>query len=161
MALGRIVVRADARGGETFYGVWRTDGRRVKRRLGAKRPRGGRTGLTTTHAERALRRLIDRWCRRQPWGSPTLAAAGERYRSHLAAQGRKRATVASVESTFRIWLEPQLGDRSLDAIRPEDVEDLMRVDDEAGVGAKSIRNYIGTCRRSTSSRCIRAVGGRR
>jgi integrase len=70
--------------------------------------------------------------------------AGERYRSHIAAQGRKRATVAAVESTFRIWLDPQLGDRSLDAIRPEDVEELMRAMVKAGVGAKSIRNYIGT-----------------
>jgi hypothetical protein len=67
---GRIVVRSDARGGETFYGIWRVDGRQVKRRLGAKRPRGGRSGLTMTDAERELRRLIDSV-------TPT-AAAGDR-----------------------------------------------------------------------------------
>src|SRR5271157_4145934 len=87
---GRIVVRTDAQGGETFHGVWRCDGRQVKRRLGAKRPRGGRTGLTTTDAERELRRLIDSVT---PIGAAgdrlILSEAGRRYRSHIAAQGRK------------------------------------------------------------------------
>ena len=32
----------------------------------------------------------------------------------------------------------------LDKIRPEDVEDLMRAMSKAGVGVKSVRNYIGT-----------------
>jgi len=63
---------------------------------------------------------------------------------HLRAQGRKRATLAAVESTFRVWLDPQLGDRALDGITPEDVEDLMRAMTAAKVGGKSIRNYIGT-----------------
>ena len=30
---GRILVRTDAQGGETFHGIWQTEGRRVKRRL--------------------------------------------------------------------------------------------------------------------------------
>jgi integrase len=74
----------------------------------------------------------------------TLSQVGERYRGHLRAQGRKRATLAAVESTFRVWLDPQLGDRGLDGITPEDVEDLMRAMTAAKVGGKSIRNYIGT-----------------
>ena len=56
---GRIVVRTDGRGVETFHGVWRSDGRQIKRKLGLKRPRGGREGLTTAQAERELRRLMD------------------------------------------------------------------------------------------------------
>jgi integrase len=142
---GRIVVRADTRGVETFYGIWHADGRRVKRRLGIKRPRGGREGMTVADAERELRRLMDEPV---PAAAPgdrlTLSQAGERYRRHLEALGRKRTTLASVESTFRIWLDPQLGARGLDAIRPEDVEDLMRSMAGEKVGAKSIRNYIGT-----------------
>jgi integrase len=39
---------------------------------------------------------------------------------------------------------PRLGDRTLDKIRPEDVEDLMRSMRTGGVGPKSVRNYIGT-----------------
>jgi integrase len=45
---------------------------------------------------------------------------------------------------FRVWLDPQLGDQALDAITTEDVEDLMRSMATAGVGSKSIRNYVGT-----------------
>ena len=74
----------------------------------------------------------------------TLSQVGERYRAHLKAQGRKRATLAAVESTFRVWLDPQLGARALDSITPEDVEDLMRAMKAAKVGGKSVRNYVGT-----------------
>ncbi len=31
---GRIVVRTDGRGVDTYHGVWRSDGRQVKRKLG-------------------------------------------------------------------------------------------------------------------------------
>ena len=142
---GQIVVGADAKGGETFYGVWYADGRRVKRRLGAKRPRGGRTGLTTAQAERELRRLDGQRDTDSGRGRPSDAlGGGEQYRAHLTMQGRKRATVAAVESAFRVRLDSKLGDRTLDAITDKDVEDLMRSMAGAGVGAKSIRNYVGT-----------------
>src|ERR1700730_6221136 len=97
---GRIVIRTDGRGVETFHGVWRSDGRQVKRKLGLKRPRGGRQGLTAAQAERELRRLIDETIPTVARGDRlTLSQVGERYRSHLEAQGRKRSTLASVEST--------------------------------------------------------------
>ena len=41
---GRLCLRTDKRGRETFYGTWYTDGRRVKRRLGIKRPKGSSEG---------------------------------------------------------------------------------------------------------------------
>lgn len=67
-----------------------------------------------------------------------------RYRGHLATQELKRSTMTTVESVFRAWLDPQLGDRALDAITTEDVEDLMRSVAAAGVGSKSIHNYVRT-----------------
>jgi integrase len=142
---GRITVRTDSRGVESYHGVWMADGRQTKRRLGAKRARGGRGGLTSAQAEAELRRLMGEAVPAVARGDRlTLSQVGERYRAHLRAQGRKRATLAAVESTFRIWLDPQLGDRALDAITPEDVEDLMRTMKGEKVGAKSIRNYVGT-----------------
>ena len=45
---GRIYVRTDSAGRESFYGSWWADGQRVNRRLGLKRPRGSREGLTWT-----------------------------------------------------------------------------------------------------------------
>jgi hypothetical protein len=55
---GRVYVRTDSAGRETYYGSWWMNGRRVNRRLGAKRVRGSREGLTAARAEAELRRLI-------------------------------------------------------------------------------------------------------
>jgi hypothetical protein len=117
----------------------------VNRRLGVKRARGSREGLTTAQAEAQLRRLMGEV-------SPTAAQGdrldveevGRRYRHHLNALGRKRSTLAAVEMVLRVWIVPHLSDRALERVRPEDIEDMMRAMVAAGVGPKSIRNYIGT-----------------
>ena len=51
---GSLVVRADANGAETWYGLWRTGPRRVKRALGPKRAPASRHGLTRSQAEAEL-----------------------------------------------------------------------------------------------------------
>jgi integrase len=80
--------------------------------------------------------------------SPTdrldVSEVGQRYLTHLKALGRKRSTLTAVEMALRVWIEPHLGGRALARVRPEDVEDMMRAMVAGGVGAKSIRNYIGT-----------------
>ncbi|HTA96779.1 MAG TPA: tyrosine-type recombinase/integrase [Solirubrobacteraceae bacterium] len=142
---GRVYVRTDSAGRETYYGSWWMNGRRVNRRLGAKRVRGSREGLTAAQAEAELRRLIREV-------APSAASAdrldvrevGQRYRVHLTALGRKRSTLTAVEMALRVWIEPHLGGRAFASVRPEDVEDMMRAMTADGVGAKSIRNYIGT-----------------
>jgi integrase len=142
---GRVYVRTDAAGRETYYGSWWSNGRRVKRRLGVKRARGSREGLTAAQAEAELRRLMGEVRPSSSAGDRLdMAEVGRRYRKHLEALGRKRSTLVAVEMTLRVWIEPHLGDRVLDRVRPEDVEDLMRAMSMAGVGAKSVRNYIGT-----------------
>lgn len=142
---GRVYVRTDSAGRETYYGSWWTNGRRVNRRLGAKRVRGSREGLTAAQAEVELRRLIREV-------EPSVASAdrldvgevSQRYFAHLTAIGRKRSTLTAVEMALRVWIEPHLRGRAFTSVRPEDVEDLMRAMTAEGVGAKSIRNYIGT-----------------
>jgi integrase len=142
---GRVYVRTDSAGRETYYGSWWMNGRRVNRRLGAKRVRGSREGLTAAQAEAELRRLIREV-------APSAASAdrldvrevGQRYRVHLTELGRKRSTLTAVEMALRVWIEPHLGGRAFTSVRPEDVEDMMRAMAAEGVGAKSIRNYIGT-----------------
>src|SRR3954449_10378789 len=54
---GRLFVRADSAGRETWYGSWRVGWRRIKRRLGPKRRPSMADGLTRTQAEAELRRL--------------------------------------------------------------------------------------------------------
>lgn len=95
-------------------------------------------------AEAELRRLISEAQPGPERSVVTVAVLGERYREHLVTLGRKTATVQSVESAQRVWLDPQLGDLTLDQVTPERVEDLMRTMLTARLSAKSIRNYIGT-----------------
>jgi integrase len=153
---GSLIVRTDRAGRETWYGKWRSHGRQVMRRVGLKRAAGSREGLTRTQAEAKLRQLIAE----SPGGNPTaerltLAEVAPRYLRHLEAKGRKRSTVVAAESCLGVWLLPALGDKALDAVRGEDVEDLMaRMEagdrpDRPGAqskpcGPKTIRNYIGT-----------------
>jgi integrase len=73
-----------------------------------------------------------------------VSEVGQRYLAHLKALGRKRSTLTAVEMALRVWIEPHLGGRAFASVRPEDVEDMMRVMTAEGVGPKSIRNYIGT-----------------
>jgi integrase len=142
---GRVYVRTDSAGRETFYGSWWTNGRRMNRRLGMKRARGSREGLTAAQAEAELRRLTGEITPNAAQGDRLdVAEIGRRYRKHLEALGRKRSTLAAVEMVLRVWIEPHLGGRALESVRPEDVEDMMRAMSADGVGAKSIRNYIGT-----------------
>jgi integrase len=141
---GRVYVRTDSAGRETYYGSWWSNGRRVNRKLGVKRARGSREGLTAAQAEAQLRQLI-----REVEATPTadrlgVSEVGRRYLAHLNALGRKRSTLTAVEMTLRVWIEPHLADHAIGRLRPEDVEDLMRAMTAQAVGAKSIRNYIGT-----------------
>ncbi|MGI8439859.1 MAG: tyrosine-type recombinase/integrase [Thermoleophilaceae bacterium] len=142
---GRLYTRTDLNGRETFYGSWWIDGRRVNRRLGLKRTPGERDGLTRAQAEAELRRLMAT-VRPAPGADRgmTVRDLSMAYRAHLEALGRKRTTLAGVESVQRVWIDRVLGDRSAASVTTHDVEDLMRSMRTAGVGAKSVRNYVGT-----------------
>ena len=158
---GSLYTRTDSAGQATWYGKWRTDGQQVKRRIGHKRRPGSREGLTQVQAERELRRLIAETVptRTVQGDALTIAELGERYLAHLERQGRKRSTLVAVESILRVWLIPFLGERDLRRLRAEDVHDLIRMMEKGKrpgpraqgdrrygrpVGAKSIRNYVGT-----------------
>jgi hypothetical protein len=117
---GSLYVRADSAGRESWYGKWHSNGRRVKRRLGPKRGEGNRSGLTRAQAEGELRRLMAEVQATPAVGhSLTVDVAGERYQRHLKRAGRKRSTIAAVESAVRVQLVPFLADQALDAIRHE------------------------------------------
>lgn len=152
---GSLYVRTDSAGRETWYGHWRAHGRQIKRRIGPKRSEGVRDGLTQRQAEAELRRLIAE--------TPSSVTAGERlsvsdaaarYTRHLRAAGRKPSTLAAVDGHLKHWILPFFTGRSLDAVTPDDVVDLvslMQAGDRPGglrrtkpLSPKTIRNAIGT-----------------
>jgi hypothetical protein len=101
---GSLLVRANRRGEETWFGQWRVDGVLVKRRIGPKRARSSSEGLTKSQAERELRRLIESMT-----VVPTVmdvAEAGSRWLAPLEAIGRRKSTLMHCESAVRIHLVP-------------------------------------------------------
>lgn len=140
---GSLYVREDRNGREAYYGTWWANGRRVKRVIGPKRAPGSRDGLTRAQAEAELRRLMAEVQVTAPVGH-SLTLAAERYQRHLKRAGRKRSTIAAVESALRVQLVPFFTEKALDAIRHEDVADLVAVLEGKGLSPKSIHNYVGT-----------------
>jgi integrase len=137
----------------SWYGQWRANGRRLKRCIGPKRLPGSREGLTRQQAEARLRQLVAETPAARPTSECLTLAERHRYMANLRAKGRKPSTIVAAESCLKVWLLPALGDRSLDAIKSEHVEDLMsrmEVGDRPGrpgskpCGPKTIRNYVGT-----------------
>ena len=56
---GSLTTYRDSAGAESWYGLFYSHGRRVKRRICPKREAGTRKGLTRTQAEAALRRITE------------------------------------------------------------------------------------------------------
>lgn len=127
-----------------WVGHWRSNGRQVKRKLGDVRAPGSKAGLTKVQAERELARRISETVVKANVGERlSVAEVSTRYRASAARKGRKRSTIMDIESHTRVHLEPYFGDRAMDSIEPEDVNDLMSVL-EGYLAAKTVRNVIGT-----------------
>jgi integrase len=126
-------------------GKWRSNGRQVKRRIGLKRVNGTRDGLTRRQAEAELRKLMAEVTAPRAVGERlTIAELGQRYMRDLERGGRKRTTIIAVKLALRVHLEPFFGERAINTIKPEDVDDLVALMEDKRLKAKSIRNYNGT-----------------
>jgi hypothetical protein len=80
---GRLFVRCDSGGRESWYGTWWPGSVRVKRRIGLKRAAGSADGLTRVQAARELRRRIETDVVIAGTQRRTVAEAGEAYIEHL------------------------------------------------------------------------------
>jgi integrase len=152
---GSLYARTDNAGHEAWYGHWRHQGRQVKRKIGPKRTPSQRDGLTAVQAGAELSRLMgEHRAAPMPAGERLdIAEVGKRYLRHIETEC-KRSTVAAVRGHLTHWHEPFFATKTLDKIRPEDVEDLMvlmRKGERPGglrrekpLSPKTIRNVIGT-----------------
>ena len=143
---GSLTVRAGTDGSETWYGLWRANGRRVKRRIGPKRQPGSSDGLTRTQAEAKLRRLIDETEVAPPVGERgvTIQTVVNRYLPDAERRGCKRATRQNIESEARVHLIPHFGTKAVATITPEDVAGFVAALERKDLSAKSIRNIVAT-----------------
>jgi hypothetical protein len=115
---GNLFVRMDANGRETYYATWYAAGRKVKRRIGATRVPGTRTGLTKTQAEAELRRLMGEVRASVPRQDRiSLELAGQRYIDHLeTVKRRKPTTITDYRTILRRHLAPFTAGRTIDAV---------------------------------------------
>ena len=114
--------------GNRWYGQWYVRGRLVKRSLGPMREPGSRDGLTRTQAEARLRELMLETDSAPPplTERMTIAEVGDRRIKQLARSGRKPdTTLANYESEIRIHFTPFFGEKAVDEITADDVEDFI------------------------------------
>jgi integrase len=142
---GSLTIRTDANGQQTWYGLWWSNTRRVKRRIGPKRTPGTTTGLTRAQAEAQLRHLIAETTVTRPAGEPvTIADVTDRYLTHIERRGRKPSTRQNIESEVRVHIEPYFADRALSTITPQEINDFVIVLEGKHLAAKTIRNVVAT-----------------
>src|ERR1700754_3575830 len=132
-----------------YYGRWRTpDGRRVNRRIGPKRTKGGSDGLTRAQAEQAFRRIQAEEATRRPVEPVveivTVDQAAERLRERIAIEGARLSYRQNCESMQRVHISPAMGKKKkkVAAVTTRDVERLASSMLERGSSPKTVRNVM-------------------
>jgi integrase len=131
----------------SFYERWRTaDGRRVNRRIGPKRTKGGSDGLTRAQAEQAFRRIQAEKAARRPVEPVveivTVDQAAERLRERIAIEGARLSYRQNCESMQRVHISPAMGKQKVAAVTTRDVERLASSILERGSSPKTVRNVM-------------------
>jgi hypothetical protein len=140
---GRLFIRSDSAGRETWYGSWPVGGRRVKRRLGVKHTNGTADRLTRTQAEAQLRHRIATETVVAGAQRHTVSEAGELYLEHLEhVMERKRTTLQDYRGYLRRHLAPFFGGRPLDKIDCARVEAYLKVKKQDGLSSKTVQNHL-------------------
>jgi len=132
--------------GESWLASWYgPDGRRVQRKIGAVRSPGRADGLTKAQAERAVRRMreIDAPRAARSGEHVTMERAGQELCQRLELKGRKKSHRLTVASDLRNHIAPFFAGKTIDRIRPEDIERYIAAKRRT-LAIKTIRNHINT-----------------
>ncbi len=132
-------------GGSWLASWYGPDGRRVQRKVGAVRTEGRADGLTKAQAERVLRRMREiESPRSAPDGQRvTMEQAGDEFCQRLELRGRRKSHRLTVASDLRNHIGPFFASKTLDRIRPEDIERYVAAKRKT-LAIKTIRNHVNT-----------------
>ena len=132
-------------GGSWLASWYGPDGRRVQRKVGAVRTEGRADGLTKAQAERVLRRMREiESPRSAPDGQRvTMEQAGDELCQRLELRGRRKSHRLTVASDLRNHIAPFFAGKTLDRIRPEDIERYVAAKRKT-LAIKTIRNHVNT-----------------
>jgi integrase len=126
----------------SWYGP---DGRRIQRKVGPARTEARADGLTKAQAERVLRRMREiESPRAAPDGQRmTMEEAGQEFCQRLELKGRRKSHRLTVASDLRNHIAPFFVGKTLDRIRPEDIERYAAAKGRT-LAIKTIRNHVNT-----------------
>lgn len=140
---GRLFEVANKAGRVSWYGSWWSGGRRVKRKIAAKRTVGNADGLTRAQAERELRKRIERDVIVPTAARRTLGEAGGAYVDHLEnVMERKRSTIQDYRGHLRRHLAPFFGERPIDKIDAAEVTQYLKRKRNDGLSSKTVQNHL-------------------
>ena len=140
---GRLFVRADGKGRESWYGSWWAGTTRVQRKIGPKRTPGTTIGLTRVQAERELRKRIDHDLVLASGERKTLAEAGGLYVDHLEhVMDRKRSTIQDYRGYLSRHLEPFFGETPVNRIDGARVAAYLQRKRTDGLSSKTVQNHL-------------------
>src|SRR4051812_28621093 len=131
----------------SYYGRWRTpDGRKLNRKIGPARVKGGSDGLTRAQAEQAFRRVRAEEAGHKPVEPVveilTVDQVADRLRERIAIEGARKSYRENCASMQRVHISPALGKRKIAAVSTEDVERLASRMLARGASPKTVRNVI-------------------
>ena len=132
--------------GRSWIGSWYgPDGRRVRRKVGDVRTEGRADGLTKAQAERALRRMreLDSRPAAPDAERVTMEQAGREFCQRLELKGRRKSHRLTVASDLRNHIAPFFAGKTLDRIRPADIERYVSTKRRT-LAVKTIRNHVNT-----------------
>jgi len=139
------LIRVDGRARESWYGRWRIVGKQTQRRLGPVRAPSTRVGLTRAQAEAELRRQMEATTSVRSVGDRlTIVEVAAEYIDDARRRGRKRSTLANIDSETRVHLAPFFAGKSMQAVTRQDVRDLIAALEQKGLAPKTVRNVIAT-----------------
>lgn len=132
--------------GRSWIGSWYgPDGRRVQRKVGDVRTDGRGDGLTNAQAEKVLRRLREVDAPRSTASAErvTMEQAGLEFCQRLELKGRRKSHRLTVASDLRNHIAPFFAGKTLDRVRPEDIERYVAAK-RPTLAIKTIRNHVNT-----------------
>jgi hypothetical protein len=117
----------------------------VRRKVGDVRTAGRADGLTKAKAERALRRMRELGTPRVAPGTMrvTMEDAGREFCQRLERKGRRKSHRLTVASDLRNHIAPFFAGKTLDRIRPADIERYVAAKRKT-LAIKTIRNHVNT-----------------
>jgi len=139
---GSLFTEVDANGKESWYGRWYIAGQQVQRKIGPKRLRGTRQGLTRAQAERELQRRIDRE-RQVVRSGLSIGEVGETYLEHVEfVLERKQTTLGDYRSIVRKHLKSYFAEWPIERIDPDWISRYIATKKREGLATKTITNHL-------------------